>query len=100
MSFISLVLLIERFTAVVTPTGQMLLMIKPQFEVGREQLGKGGVVREPALHRQAIDQVVAEARRCGWHLLATVPSRLLGPAGNQEFFALFARQSAVPGAQG
>ena len=99
VSFISLVLLIERFTAVVTPTGQMLLMIKPQFEVGREQLGKGGVVRDPALHRQAVDQVVAEARRCGWHLLATVPSRLLGPAGNQEFFALFARQSAVPGAQ-
>ena len=92
MSFISLVLLIERFSAVVAPTGRMLLMIKPQFEVGREQLGKGGVVREPALHRQAIDQVVAEARRCGWQLLATVPSRLLGPAGNQEFFALFARR--------
>jgi 23S rRNA (cytidine1920-2'-O)/16S rRNA (cytidine1409-2'-O)-methyltransferase len=93
VSFISLVMLIERFTSVVAPTGQMLVMIKPQFEVGREQLGKGGVVREPALHRQAVDQVVAEARRCGWQLLATVPSRLLGPAGNQEFFALFARQS-------
>ena len=41
-------------------------MVKPQFEVGRERLGKGGVVRDPALHRQAVDQVVAEARRCGW----------------------------------
>jgi 23S rRNA (cytidine1920-2'-O)/16S rRNA (cytidine1409-2'-O)-methyltransferase len=93
VSFISLVMLIERFSSVVTPTGRMLLMIKPQFEVGREQLGKGGVVREPDLHRQAIDQVVAEARRCGWELRATVPSRLVGPAGNQEFFALFTRSS-------
>jgi 23S rRNA (cytidine1920-2'-O)/16S rRNA (cytidine1409-2'-O)-methyltransferase len=93
VSFISLVMLIERFSSVAAPTAQMLLMIKPQFEVGREQLGKGGVVREPALHRQAIDQVVAEARRCGWQLLATAPSRVHGPAGNQEFFVLLARQS-------
>jgi 23S rRNA (cytidine1920-2'-O)/16S rRNA (cytidine1409-2'-O)-methyltransferase len=100
VSFISLVLLIERFSAVVTSSGRMLLMIKPQFEVGREQLGKGGVVREPVRHRQAIDQVVAEARRCGWQLLATVPSRLLGPAGNQEFFALFARPSGAPAQPG
>ena len=61
VSFISLVLLIERFSAWSPRSGRMLLMIKPQFEVGREQLGKGGVVREPVRHRQAIDQVVAEA---------------------------------------
>ena len=71
VSFISLTLLIERFTAVVTPTGRMLLMIKPQFEVGREQLGRGGVVREPAQHRQAVDRVVADG-----------PPLRLAPAGD------------------
>ena len=65
----------------------MLLMIKPQFEVGREQLGKGGVVRDPLLHRQAVDQVVAGAADAGSAPAGRVPSRLLGPAGNQEYFA-------------
>ncbi|MBA3529225.1 MAG: TlyA family RNA methyltransferase [Propionibacteriaceae bacterium] len=89
VSFISLVLLIERLAAVVSPAGQLLLMVKPQFEVGRELLGKGGVVRSPALHRQAVMSVIEAAERTGWFATGLAPSRLKGPAGNSEFFVLF-----------
>jgi 23S rRNA (cytidine1920-2'-O)/16S rRNA (cytidine1409-2'-O)-methyltransferase len=61
-------------------------LIKPQFEVGKGQVGKGGVVRDPALH----EAVCAQARAWlesleGWQVLGNVPSPLLGPAGNREF---------------
>jgi 23S rRNA (cytidine1920-2'-O)/16S rRNA (cytidine1409-2'-O)-methyltransferase len=88
VSFISLTLLVAPLAAVTAPTGCMLLMVKPQFEVGRERLGRGGVVREPELHREAVAAVVSAARSVGWHLHAVQPSRLPGPAGNREFFVL------------
>ena len=91
VSFISLTLLVGPLAAVTRPDGRMLVMVKPQFEVGRERLGKGGVVREPGLHRYAVDQVVQAAAALGWHSRGTVPSRLPGPAGNQEFFVLLER---------
>jgi 23S rRNA (cytidine1920-2'-O)/16S rRNA (cytidine1409-2'-O)-methyltransferase len=89
VSFISLVLLIDRLTAVVKAGGRLLLMIKPQFEVGRALLGKGGVVRSTLLHRQAVGAVTEAAQERGWFAHQVVPSRLHGPAGNLEFFALF-----------
>lgn len=86
VSFISLTLLLAPLARVTRPDGWWLLMVKPQFEVGREALGRGGVVREPALHRQAVAQVLLAAADVGWHGRAVVPSRLPGPAGNREFF--------------
>lgn len=72
-------------------------MVKPQFEVGRERLGDGGVVREPALRAEAVRGVIAAADELGWHAHAVVPSRLPGPSGNREFFVLFRRApSPVP----
>ncbi|GAA1852364.1 TlyA family RNA methyltransferase [Microlunatus capsulatus] len=91
VSFISLTLLVAPLAAVTRPGGRMLLMVKPQFEVGRERLGSGGVVREPALHREAVQTVLAAAAGQGWHAHAVRPSRLPGPAGNREFFVLLAR---------
>ncbi len=88
VSFISLTLLVGPLAAVTRPGGRMLLMVKPQFEVGRERLGRGGVVREPALHREAVESVLAAAAGRGWHAAAVRPSRLPGPAGNREFFVL------------
>jgi 23S rRNA (cytidine1920-2'-O)/16S rRNA (cytidine1409-2'-O)-methyltransferase len=88
VSFISLVLLVDRLGAVTRSDGQLLLMVKPQFEVGRERLGKGGVVRSAQLHLEALESVVAAARVTGWHLRGAAPSRLPGPAGNVEFFVL------------
>ena len=90
VSFISLTLLVGPLAAVTSPGGRMLLMVKPQFEVGRERLGRGGVVREPALHREAVEAVLAAAAAQGWHAAAVRPSRLPGPAGNREFFVLLA----------
>jgi 23S rRNA (cytidine1920-2'-O)/16S rRNA (cytidine1409-2'-O)-methyltransferase len=86
VSFISLTLLLAPLAAVTRPDGDWLLMVKPQFEVGREALGRGGVVRDPALHLVAVTEVCGAAERLGRHLAGAAPSRLPGPAGNREFF--------------
>ncbi len=95
LSFISLTKLLDAITAVTAPDGTWLLMVKPQFEVGRAALDKGGVVRDPVLHRRAVDGVAAGAAALGWHVQAVVASRLPGPAGNQEFFVRLTRTPCV-----
>lgn len=98
VSFISLTLLLGPLAAVTAAAGSMLVMVKPQFEVGRELLGKGGVVRDPEQHRQAVAGVVASAAHVGWRPRAATPSRLPGPAGNREFFVWLTTQGlAGPG---
>ena len=89
LSFISLTLVIAPLVSVTRADGRLLLLIKPQFEVGRERLERGGVVRSPELHQVAVDAVVAAAGQAGWTADAVVPSRLPGASGNQEFFGLF-----------
>jgi 23S rRNA (cytidine1920-2'-O)/16S rRNA (cytidine1409-2'-O)-methyltransferase len=91
LSFISLVVVLRPLAAATAEQGSLLLMVKPQFEVGRERLGDGGVVRDPALHLEAVTGVTAAAAALGWHLHAVVPSRLPGPSGNREFFVLVRR---------
>jgi 23S rRNA (cytidine1920-2'-O)/16S rRNA (cytidine1409-2'-O)-methyltransferase len=91
LSFISLTTVLDPIIAVTALGGRLLLLIKPQFEVGRELLGKGGVVRSEKLRRRAVDGVVDAAAERGWYAKAVVPSRLPGPAGNVEYFALFTR---------
>jgi 23S rRNA (cytidine1920-2'-O)/16S rRNA (cytidine1409-2'-O)-methyltransferase len=88
VSFISLTLLVDRLAAVTSPSGHLLLMVKPQFEVGRERLGRGGVVRSPDLHAAAVRAVAVAAADSGGHAHAVRASRLPGPAGNREFFLL------------
>ena len=96
VSFISLRLLIGALVSVTRDGGWLLLLVKPQFEVGREHLGKGGVVREPADHVRAISGVIKAADKYGWHGVAAVPSRLPGASGNREFFVLLRRTESVP----
>jgi len=95
VSFISLTLLIGPLVSVTRDDGWLLLLVKPQFEVGRELLGKDGVVRTPAHHLLALTKVITAAAELGWQCVAAVPSRLLGAAGNREFFVLL-RRSALP----
>lgn len=95
LSFISLTQVMATLTAAARTDGALLLMVKPQFEVGRSLLGKGGVVRELALHRQAIDAVAASAAELGWWVVGGAPSRLPGPSGNQEFFLLLSRTAPL-----
>ena len=91
VSFISLTLLLEPLSAVTAADGALLLMVKPQFEVGRERLGKGGLVRDPALQQEAVDGVVAAAEPYRWQPEGRVRSRLPGASGNLEFFVLLRR---------
>ncbi len=98
VSFISLTLLIGPLTGVLRPGGELLAMVKPQFEVGRVHLGKGGVVRSDQLRRDAVLNVVATAAGLGWQPRAAAPSRLPGPAGNREYFVLFGAGPGRPDA--
>lgn len=91
VSFISLRLLIEPFGRVLHEGSNLLIMIKPQFEVGRAGLGKGGVVEDPKLRRAAVDGVLRTAEEQGWQTAGVVPSRLTGGSGNVECFALLCR---------
>jgi len=96
VSFISLTILIGPLVGVTKDEGWLLLLIKPQFEVGRELLGRDGVVRTPAHQRQAIDNVIRSADEHGWHCVTAIPSRLPGVAGNREFFILLRRTESAP----
>jgi 23S rRNA (cytidine1920-2'-O)/16S rRNA (cytidine1409-2'-O)-methyltransferase len=87
VSYISLRLVLPRVAELLIPSGQAIALIKPQFEVGRESVGKGGVVRDPRLHRAAIEQVLAEAKGIGFAAAGLIRSPILGPAGNVEFLA-------------
>ena len=100
LSFISLTLVLPAVAGVLRQGAQALLMVKPQFEVGRERLGSGGVVRDPALHAEAVRTVVRAAERVGLRARAVVPSPLPGPSGNREFFVWLVRdaEASVDGA--
>ncbi len=75
----------------VAPTADWLVLVKPQFELTRAQVGKGGVVRDDALRRQAADAVAGEARQLGWSEAGRADSRLSGPKGNREIFLYLRR---------
>ncbi|HEX3196078.1 MAG TPA: TlyA family RNA methyltransferase [Propionibacteriaceae bacterium] len=96
VSFISLKLLLGPLISVTRGDGWLLLLIKPQFEVGRDLLGKGGVVRAPAHQIQAVSGVINAAAEYGWYAVAAVPSRLPGASGNREFFVLLRRADSPP----
>jgi len=85
VSFISLELVLPPVLNFLKPEGQIIALIKPQFEAGREQVGKGGVVKDPEVHRQVLHKVAKVAQDLGLRILGLVPSPLLGPAGNVEF---------------
>ena len=86
LSFISLRLVLPALKACAAPGADLLLMVKPQFEVGRERLGSGGVVREPANRAEAVVAVGAAAAELGLTPVGVVASPLPGPSGNVEYF--------------
>jgi len=86
VSFISLEKILPAVFGVLAPRGEVLALVKPQFEVGREAVGKGGVVRDSALHRAAVARLARFAVLRGWHVLGVTASPLRGPKGNREFF--------------
>jgi 23S rRNA (cytidine1920-2'-O)/16S rRNA (cytidine1409-2'-O)-methyltransferase len=88
-SFISTTLLIPAIVATLTADGEMVILVKPQFEAGRGQVGKGGIVRDPALHQAACDRVRAVVEGLGFDA-QVIDSPILGAEGNREFL-LYAR---------
>jgi len=91
VSFISLKLVIPAVSNLLTDHAFILALIKPQFEVGKGKIGKGGVVREPALHESVVADVSGFCQGSGWSVQGVVPSSILGPKGNREFFIYLKR---------
>jgi 23S rRNA (cytidine1920-2'-O)/16S rRNA (cytidine1409-2'-O)-methyltransferase len=95
LSFISLGLVLPALIACASPDADFLLLVKPQFEVGKDRVGAGGVVRDPGLRRDAVAWVAGAARGHGLGVAGVVASPLPGPSGNVEFF-LWLRRDAPP----
>lgn len=92
VSFISLRLVLPAALRVLKPEGRCVALIKPQFEAGRERVGKGGVVRDPAVHRQVLRDVLETAAGLGLTPTGLTRSPITGPAGNVEFLVLLERE--------
>jgi len=95
LSFISLRLVLAALAGCLLPGGDLIPMVKPQFEVGRDRLGSGGVVRDPRLRAETVVTVAQAAADCGLGVAGVARSVLPGPAGNVEFF-LWLRADAPP----
>ncbi|MEV4708110.1 TlyA family RNA methyltransferase [Actinoplanes sp. NPDC049316] len=95
LSFISLRLVLPALAACTAPDGDLALMVKPQFEVGKERVGSGGVVRDPLLRAEAVVDVATAAAEQGLGVAGVAASPLPGPSGNVEFFVWF-RRGAPP----
>lgn len=91
VSFISATLLLPPVLAAAPSLTEAVILVKPQFEAGRENIGKGGIVRDPEAHQLAVDRVAESVRSLGWHVVETIPSPITGAEGNHEFL-LYARR--------
>ncbi|MGN6472406.1 MAG: TlyA family RNA methyltransferase [Mycobacteriales bacterium] len=98
LSFISLTMVLEPLVGCLEPGGDLVVMVKPQFEAGREAVGSGGVVRDPALRAAAVSRVAAHAFELGFGTAGVVASPLPGPAGNVEYFLWLAARAGAPDA--
>jgi len=96
LSFISLTLVLPKILEWLAPQGEIVALVKPQFEVGKGQVGKGGVVRDPQLQQQAVQRVAVAAAGLGLQVSSAFPSPLKGPKGNQEYFLYLTRQGESP----
>ena len=91
LAFISLRLIWRAVAELLSGGGEVIALVKPQFEAGRREVGRGGVVRDPAVHREVLGAVLGAARVAGFAPLGVTPSPLRGPAGNIEYLAHLAR---------
>jgi len=99
VSFISVLKLLGALRGVLADGADVVSLVQPQFEVGRRDVGRGGVVRDPALHRRALEDVAAGAREEGWAVLDACASPIAGACGNREFFLHLRAAGAVAAAR-
>ena len=95
-SFIGLEKLLPAARALLRAEGEVLALVKPQFQVGQSKVGKGGVVRDPELRRDVIARLVIAAEKLGFEFVAEADSVITGPKGNQETFIWLRRSEAAP----
>jgi 23S rRNA (cytidine1920-2'-O)/16S rRNA (cytidine1409-2'-O)-methyltransferase len=93
VSFISLTLILPRAFELIAPEGMILALIKPQFELQRKDVGRGGIVRGPALHEKAQQKIVKFVEEANYHVVGLAPSTITGTDGNQEFFICIRKRS-------
>jgi len=93
VSFISLTLILPRAFELIAPEAMILALIKPQFELQRKDVGRGGIVREPALHEKVQQKIVKFVEEANYHVVGLVPSTITGTDGNQEFFICIRKRS-------
>ena len=96
VSFISLKLILPPLCALLKERGHVTALIKPQFEAGRENVGKKGVVRDPAVHREVLEQFLSHAGDSGFTVLGLTYSPIRGPEGNIEYLAYLEKGAWVP----
>jgi 23S rRNA (cytidine1920-2'-O)/16S rRNA (cytidine1409-2'-O)-methyltransferase len=97
VSFISLRLILPVVPPLLAPEADVVVLVKPQFEAGRAEVGKGGIVKDPAVHRRVVDDVIADAERLCLTCVAETPSPIEGMEGNREFL-IHLRSSDAPDA--
>jgi len=95
VSFISVAKVLQPVTAAMADDGEVLAMVKPQFELGKGRVGKGGVVRSSEERREAVGTVVATASQLGFGTRGVAPAGVPGPKGNQEFFVHLVRDGGA-----
>jgi 23S rRNA (cytidine1920-2'-O)/16S rRNA (cytidine1409-2'-O)-methyltransferase len=100
LSFISLTSVLPKILEFMRPGGAILALVKPQFEVGKGRVGKGGVVRELSLQQEAVARVAGAARSLGLGVSDGFPSPLKGPKGNQEWFLRLSVPTILPSISG
>jgi 23S rRNA (cytidine1920-2'-O)/16S rRNA (cytidine1409-2'-O)-methyltransferase len=95
VSFISVTKILPALAVIVRPGADFLILTKPQFELEKKLVGKGGIVRDAQLHERAIASVRAAAEKCGLAILGVQPSRITGAEGNQEYFLHARRRDSI-----
>ncbi|MFC1736407.1 TlyA family RNA methyltransferase [Candidatus Hydrogenedentota bacterium] len=88
LSFISLRIVLPSIKSLLAPGARVITLIKPQFEAGRDKVGKGGVVHDPAVREEAVDNVIEAAEVIGFEVSGRIESPIQGPAGNREFLVM------------
>jgi len=92
LSFISVLKVMDAITSVLKDDGQLIVLIKPQFEAQKGQVGRGGIIKDPAIHKSVIEQVTSGIETAGFSCVGVIESPIEGATGNKEFLAYFKRK--------
>lgn len=93
LSFISVLKVMPNILNVLKENGQLIILIKPQFEAKKEQVGRGGIIKDPKIHKEVIDKVTLGVKRFGFEIIDIIESPIVGTSGNKEFLGYFKKKN-------